>query len=41
MTRDSRLALSEHLADLTDRQLGACEQREQTQPRWFGDRSER
>ena len=40
MPRDARLALPDHLADLTDRQLGARQQREQPQPRGLGGRAQ-
>ena len=40
MPRDARLALADHLADLTDRQLGTGEQREQPQPRGLGGRTQ-
>jgi hypothetical protein len=36
MPRDARLALADHLADLTDGQLGARKQREQPEPRGLG-----
>ena len=41
MPRDARLALTDHLADLADRQLGAREQRKQAQPRRLGSRTQR
>ena len=41
MSRDSRLALPNHFADLTDCQLGAREQRKQAQPRRLGGRAKR
>ena len=40
MPRDARLALADHLADLTDGQLGARKQREQPQPRRLGSRTQ-
>ena len=40
MPRDARLALADHLADLTDSQLGASKQRQQPEPRRLGSRTQ-